>query len=322
MSPGISRTCLHVTAGRALGARQHDPAVRNPDYLAEKLLGPEERLLISEQASARALEQDDATAAQNIEAQMTALMMQVRTRFIEDRMAEEFKRGVFQLVILGAGFDTRAYRLTDMLRHARIFEVDQPSMQAYKKRRIREEGIAVPENLTWVPVDFRHERAGDVLATVGYDARRPTFFIWEGVTMYLTEAAVSDMLRWIALQAHGSVLIFDFVNRSSVELMQSASFDHLPEPARQAIARVRRLEEGEPWIFGMPDGQVKEFLAERGLHLRELLPIGGDESRRRYLTRTDGSFYLPLPADAPAQRGGGNLVYAIAEASVEPAAVR
>src|ERR1700692_3692908 len=145
----ISKTCLYVAAGRALGARDTDAAVRNPDYLAERLLGPAERALVADQACVQALDQDYAEASKNMEAMGSALMMQVRTRFIEERLGEAVERGATQLVILGAGFDTRAYRLTDLLRNARVFEVDQPSTQEYKKRRIQEVGIEVPSNLKW-----------------------------------------------------------------------------------------------------------------------------------------------------------------------------
>ena len=206
-----SRTCLYVAAGRALGAREPDESIRNPDYLAERLLGPEERAMVADQPVVQALELDFAEARQNIEAIGSAIMMIIRTRFIEERLEHAIRDGVSQVVILGAGFDTRAYRLVELLKAARVFEVDQPSTQEYKKRRIRETGIEVPPNLTYVAVDFRHDKLGDVLAAAGYDSSQRTFFIWEGVTMYLPEAAVEETLRWVAAQAPGSTIIFDFV---------------------------------------------------------------------------------------------------------------
>ena len=178
-----SRTCLYVAAGRALGARDPDPAVRNPDYLAERLLGPEECALVSDQACVHALDQDP--ALKNMEALSSAMMMRVRTRFIEERLAAAIEHGATQLMILGAGFDARAYRLTDLLRNLRVFEVDQPSTQEYKRRRIHETAIEVPANLTYVPVDFRRDKLKDALLAADYDSTQVTFFIWEGVTMYL-----------------------------------------------------------------------------------------------------------------------------------------
>jgi methyltransferase (TIGR00027 family) len=313
-----SKTCLYVAAGRALGARDPDPAVRNPDYLAEQLLGPEERALVSDQACVQALDQDYAEASKNMEALGSALMMQVRTRFIEDRLADAIQKGATQVVILGAGFDTRAYRLTDLLRTARVFEVDQPSTQEYKIRRVHEAGIEVPPNLTYVPVDFRRDKLDAVLKAAGYDSSEVTFFIWEGVTMYLPEAAIEETLRWIGAQASGSTIVFDFVYRAVIDFMANMQVDHLPEQARQAIARIRKLEAGEPWVFGIPNGAEAEFLGKFGLTVQELMPIGGEESRKRYLTRSDGSFYFPLPpgVQRPPVGAAANVSYCLAEARV------
>lgn len=312
---GPSKTCLYVAAGRALGAREPDPSIRNPDYLAERLLGPEERAMVAEQPVVQALEKDFAEARQNIEALSSAIMMIIRTRFIEERLEQAIRDGVPQVVILGAGFDTRAYRLTDLLKNARVFEVDQPSTQEYKKRRVREAGIEVPSNLTYVAVDFRHDKLGDVLSAAGYDSKQKTFFIWEGVTMYLPEAAVEETLRWVAAQAPGSTIIFDFVGAMLVKFMATADLSQFPEAAQKAFERIRKLTAGEPWIFGLPDTSEREFLGKLGLEVRELLPVGGPESMKRYLTRSDGTAYIEIPPpqqQRQAQRGG----YCLAEAVV------
>jgi len=298
-----------------LGAREPDIAIRNPDYLAERLLGPEERALVSDQAVVQALDKDFADLQKNPEAMGSVVMMIIRTRFIEERLEQAIRDGASQVVILGAGFDTRAYRLIELLQAARVFEVDQPSTQEYKKRRIREAGIEVPPNLTYVPVDFRHDKVGDVLAAAGYDSSRKTFFIWEGVTMYLPEAAVAETLRWVAAQAPGTSIIFDFVGARVIQFMANIPWDKLPEGARQAVEKLQRLEAGEPWIFGLPDYAEREFLGKLGLELRELLPIGGEDSMKRYLTRSDGTPYIPIPPaqqQAQSQRGG----YCLAEAVV------
>jgi methyltransferase (TIGR00027 family) len=313
-SNGPSKTCLYVAAGRALGAHEPDESIRNPDYLAERLLGPEERAMIADQPVVLALDQDFAIVRENPEAMGPMIMMIIRTRFIEERLEQAIRDGVAQVVILGAGFDTRAYRLTKLLKTARVFEVDQPSTQEYKKRRIRETGIEVPPNLTYVPVDFRHDKLGDVLAAAGYDSTQRTFFIWEGVTMYLPEAAVEETLRWVAGQAPGSTIVFDFVGAMIIKFMTSVDLSMLPEAARQAIARLRRLTAGEPWIFGIPEIGEREFINKLGLELREALPLGGAESLQRYLTRSDGTPYIPIPTPQQqyqGQRGGYGLAEAV-----------
>jgi methyltransferase (TIGR00027 family) len=297
-----------VAAGRALGAREPDESVRNPDYLAERLLGPEERAMVADQPVVQALEQDFADLHQNPEALGSVVMMIVRTRFIEERLEHAIHDGVSQVVILGAGFDTRAYRLSELLKAARVFEVDQPSTQDYKKRRVREAGIEVPPNLTYVAVDFRRDKLGEILKAAGYDSSQKTFFIWEGVTMYLPEEAVEETLRWVAAQAPASTIIFDFVGAMVIKFLASVDLTKLPEAARQAIGRLQKLTAGEPWIFGLPDAGEREFLAKLGLELREVLPISGEEAMKRFLTRSDGTPYMSLPPRPPG--------YCLAEAVV------
>lgn len=304
-----------MAAARALGAHEADESIRNPDYLAERLLGPEERALIANQPVVQALDQDFAEARKNMEAFSSAVMMIIRTRFIEERLEQAIRDGVTQLVILGAGFDTRPYRLTELLKNARVFEVDQPSTQEYKKRRVREAGIEVPSNLKYVGIDFRHDKLGDVLAAAGYDSSKKTSFIWEGVTMYLPEAAVEETLRWVSRQAPGSTVVFDFVGAVLIQFMATADLSKLPEAVRKAFERFRGLTSGEPWIFGLPDTKEREFLAKVGLELQAILPIGGEESMKRYLTRSDGTPYIPVPPtrqQSPVQRAG----YCLAEAVV------
>jgi methyltransferase (TIGR00027 family) len=196
-----------------------------------------------------------------------------------------------------------------------VFEVDQPSTQEYKQRRIKETGIEVPPNLAYVPVDFRRDKLAVVLAKAGYDSAHKTFFIWEGVTMYLPEEVVEATLRWVAAQAPGSTIIFDFLGANIVKFMATADLSTFPEAAQKAFERLRRLTAGEPWIFGLPDEGEREFLDKLGLDLRELLPVGGEESMKRYLTRSDGTPYVPIPTpqqQAQARRGG----YCLAEAVV------
>jgi methyltransferase (TIGR00027 family) len=165
-----------------------------------------------------------------------------------------------------------------------------------------------------VSIDFRHDKLGEVLAAAGYDSARETFFICEGVTMYLPEAAVEETLRWVAAQAPGSTIVFDFVGAMVIQFLANVPWDKLPEAAKQGVQRLQRLEAGEPWIFGLPIDE-REFLSKLGLELRELLPIGGADSMKRYLTRSDGTPYVAIPPaqqQAQSQRGG----YCLAEAFV------
>ena len=194
---GISKTSIYVAAGRAVGAREPDPSVRNPDFLAEQLLGDPAALGVDHPA-VRALSLAYDAAMQDPEVIGIVRAMMVRTRFIDGALERAIAAGATQVAILGAGFDSHAYRCRELLQGVRVFEVDRPATQALKRQRVNEVLGGSPENLTYVPIDFQHEDLRDVLARHGYDMTQRTFFILEGVTMYVREESVRSTLSFVA----------------------------------------------------------------------------------------------------------------------------
>jgi len=192
-------------------------------------------------------------------------------------------------VILGAGLDTHAYRCEALLAPVRVFEVDRPATQALKKQRVNEVLGGPPANLTYVAIDFQHEDLPAVLMRHGYDPAQRTFFILEGVTMYLPEDAVRRTLRFVAGHPPGSGVVFDFVYSAMVEMLARIDMANVPAAARPFVERFLNLIKDEPWVFGLPLGGEREFLGELGLDLREAFAVGGEESLKRYLTRADGT---------------------------------
>ena len=287
-SPGISKTSIYVAAGRAVGAREPDPSARNPDYLAEKFLGDPSKLDLDHPA-VRALSLCYDDAIKDVEVVSTVRMMTVRTRFIDEALERAIASGATQLVILGAGFDSHAYRCQELLAHVRVFEVDRPATQALKKQRVSDVLGGPPVNLTYVAVDFQHEDLPDVLTRHGYDPAQQTFFILEGVTMYLPEEAVRSTLRFVAAHPPGSGIVFDFVYRAMIDMIAAIDMANVPAAAKPFVERFLNLTRHEPWVFGLPVGGEREFLGELGLDLREAFTIGGEESLKRYLTKADGS---------------------------------
>ena len=287
-SQGISRTSIYVAAGRAMGAREPDPAARNPDYLAEKLLGDPSKLDVDHPA-VRALSLGYDEAMKDVEVVNIVRAMTVRTRFIDEALERAVAGGATQVVILGAGFDSHVYRCQELLADARVFEVDRPAMQALKKQRVSEVLGASPVNLTYVAIDFQHEDLAGALTPHGYNPAQQTFFILEGVTMYLPEEAVRGTLQFVAAHPPGSGIVFDFVYRAMVDMLSRIDMTNVPEAAKPFVARFLDLIRDEPWVFGLPVGGEREFLREFGLELREALTIGGEESLKRYLTRADGT---------------------------------
>ncbi len=137
------------------------------------------------------------------------IFIAVRTRFAEDALAEAVERGVRQLVVLGAGLDTYAYRGACRER-LRIFEVDHPATQAWKRQFLADAGIPLPSCLTFAPIDFERETLAEGLEAAGFNPAEQTFFTWLGVVPYLTEEAVWSTLTFIASLPNGAHVVFDY----------------------------------------------------------------------------------------------------------------
>jgi methyltransferase (TIGR00027 family) len=162
----------------------------------------------------------------------------LRSRYAEDALAAAVARGVRQYVVLGAGLDTSAFRIP----HAglRIFEVDHPATQAWKRERLIEGGIAVPASVRFVPVDFETQSLAQELRRAGLRADEPAYFSWLGVVVYLTRPAINGTLQYIASLAPGSEVVFDY----SVP----AHLLTLAQRSARAVRALRVMEMGEPWL--------------------------------------------------------------------------
>ncbi|MBX6362700.1 MAG: class I SAM-dependent methyltransferase [Gemmatimonadetes bacterium] len=198
-----------------------------------------------------------------------------RTTFY-DAALERHLPAVDQLVVLGAGLDTRAYRLPPETRaRVRCFEVDQPRTQAFKREMLAKAGIDT-SGVAYVPADLEEEDWFDKLVAAGFDPDRPSIFLWESVTMYLKREAVERTLRTIAATAAGSVVAFDYF---STELIESGSL--FMRYSRAVLAAT-----GEPWHFGIDNTppvreRVAEFLAACGLTLEEQRNFGPERDGKR-----------------------------------------
>jgi methyltransferase (TIGR00027 family) len=197
----------------------------------------------------------------------------VRTRFIDEALEAAIADGVDQVVVLGAGFDARAYRL-EAAKRARVFEVDEPATLERKRELIEKRLGSPPTHVSFVPVDFERDDLGEALRSAGLDPAARVMFIWEGVTPYLTPDAVDATLRIVRrLGATGSQIVFTYLDREAFE-------DGAKVPgARAAMDRARRA--GEPFLFGLDSAEVSDYLAERGFELAE--QVTSVELTARYL---------------------------------------
>jgi methyltransferase (TIGR00027 family) len=284
MSAIPSRTSIWAAAARAIGSRFEHP--RNPDHLADVLIGPAERALLEEHALARVLEHDTPENRRQGEVQSAAMTLIVRTKFVDECLLRALADGAQQVVIMGAGWDTRAWRFERELADAQLFEVDQADTQNWKRQRVEEAIGRTPTNHQYLTIDFRAETLDRVLSQGGYDRGRKTLFIWEGVTMYLPEPAVRSTLTWIAQQAPGSSVVFDYAHAELIAFIAQILSGFMPEneQARIGAERIKQISAwGEPWIFGLPGGDAAAFLHELGLTHRQSFGMGSQEAARRFL---------------------------------------
>src|SRR2546422_2287781 len=194
-----------------------------------------------------------------------------RTRLIDDAMSASPGGRIDQLVILGAGFDSRAYRLP-CLHGAIVFEVDHPDTQTTKRKVLERVLSVLPKHVRFVAIDFNQCDLESVMPAAGYREAARTFILWEGVTNYLTEAAVDTTLRWCARSSPGSLLLFTYVHRDV--LTRPGAFIGT-ERLFASLAKV-----GEKLTFGIEPCKLPEFLAKRGLFLES--DVGATEYRERY----------------------------------------
>lgn len=261
VAKGPSMTAVMAAVGRAIH-RDGPPPVVLDDWLAMTLAGP------GAEAMAHRLRHDLPGDALNAFARWTS----VRTRFTEDNIAEAVRDGIGQLVILGAGLDSFAYRQGALVDRLRVFEVDHPASQDWKRERLADAGIALPSNLVFAPVDFEVQTLHDGLAAAGFVFAAPAVFTWIGVTMYLTLPAVESTLRTVAGCAPGSQVIFTYDQPQS-------SLDARALALRDAV-RALATDLGEPFLSLFTPAEAEALAVRCGL--ATTAHFGAGDAARRY----------------------------------------
>jgi methyltransferase (TIGR00027 family) len=261
----FSRTAQRVAIRRAAHQLLDEPRVLD-DPLALRIIGSEaEEALRSNPKEGHAF------------SRAFRAFMAARSRYAEDELARAVAQGVRQYVVLGAGLDTFAYRSP----HAglRVFEVDHPATQDWKREQLRAAGIAIPAALTFVPVDFERETLVDGLGQSGFDLSTAAFFSWLGVTPYLTREACMTTLSFIAKMPAGSGVVFDFaVDRKLLNVGQ-----------RMALAALSRrvARYGEPFQLFFEPEKLQDELKSLGFRRTEFLQ-GKELNARYFKDREDG----------------------------------
>jgi methyltransferase (TIGR00027 family) len=203
----------------------------------------------------------------------------LRSRYAEDCLAESMGDGLRQYVLLGAGLDTFAYRQPEWAAALRIFEVDHPATQEWKRAKLTAAGVAIPSNVSVVGVDFERDSLSECLAGAGLDSAAPTFFSSLGVTQYLTAESFDASLKFVLSMPRASEIVFSFVTSgadlSPWERMFGAMF--------AAIAGAG----GEPWVTRYDPKQLAEKLATMGFS--KVIHLSNEAANDRYFRgRRDG----------------------------------
>jgi methyltransferase (TIGR00027 family) len=265
-----SRTALAAAAYRAAHQVLDEGSIFS-DPLAIRILGADADAAI-------------ARASEGAGAARMRVFIAVRTRFAEDALAAAFAAGVRQTVVLGAGLDTFAYRTT-LGPQLRVFEVDHPATQSWKRQLLEEAGIPLPDCLTFAPVDFEHETLAAGLEAAGFDSGQPAFFTWLGVVPYLTAEAIWSTLRFIAALPGGAQVVFDYADPPET-LSPEARAAH-----ERRAARVASI--GESFLTYFEPPELHAQLAAVGFRTVE------DLGPREIVAK-----YLPWRKDAAPSRGG------------------
>ena len=198
-----------------------------------------------------------------------------RARYIDDVLQATLDDGLDQLVILGAGYDSRAYRFEQLKRGVKVFEVDHPATQQEKMKKVKAILGELPSSVTYAGIDFNTQTLEARLPELGYDERLKTLFILEGLLMYLSSAAVEGLLAFIRQHSGpGSQVIFDYIHSALLE----GTVKH------GEVSRMRRvrLVSGEGLTFSIPEGKVKEYLESKGF--TNVVDIDGAGLHQRYFT--------------------------------------
>ncbi|HXE08980.1 MAG TPA: class I SAM-dependent methyltransferase [Acidobacteriaceae bacterium] len=263
-----SHTALRVAMRRAAHQLFDDPPLVFTDPFAVRILGPHAAEI--ERTPGR----NPAHKPRPFSVGLRAFLV-ARSRYAEELLAHAVANGATQYVILGAGLDTFALRNTNP--SLRVFEVDHPATQAWKRDLLRDANLATPTKLTFVPVDFERESLATQLSASGFDSTQPTFFSWLGVVPYLTLEAFRTTISFIGAQPANSGLVFDYAQpRSALPHREQLAFDSLASRVHLA---------GESFqLFFTPHQAAAELSAFYNLE-----DLGTPELNALYFaSRTDG----------------------------------
>jgi methyltransferase (TIGR00027 family) len=289
-----SGTAMWCVLMRALSAAETREGIKGGDYLAEIFLPDNQRALLKTPAQRE-------WAIKRQPSGMYAYLI-ARTFYFDHIVEKALQDKIPQIVILGTGYDSRSYRFQKLANATRFFELDTPPTLQHKKELLQRANIAIPKNVTFVPIDFNKDTFEEVFFKAGYDKNKKTLFLWEGVTMYLEPAAVDTTLRFIKANAPtGSTVCFDYEESwTGLDSADLAAVAEIGEFWRRNFPR----ETTESTIDG---GGMSAFLSSRGYTIIDHLQAKTGAIQSRYFKFRDALYVGSVPA-----------IFGLVQASVAP----
>jgi methyltransferase (TIGR00027 family) len=267
-----SNTAGYTCLSRACASRERDERFRGPDNLAEVFLPLGAKVVL-------AIPLFRWLFVRKIAPPGIYEYVLARTKLLDEVFLHALRNRFAQIVLLGAGFDTRALRFANENSGSKIFELDISTTQQPKVEILKRKQIELPKELVFVPIDFNKESMANVLGNASYVANKETLFIWEGVTMYLTSEAVDRTLDFVRSSAmEGSIVAFDYVYAS---VLRRENKLYGEKEIYETVSRA-----GEGWTFAVEDGAIEDFLTQRGFRL--MTHYSPSDLEKRYLTGEDG----------------------------------
>ena len=268
-----SNTAGYTCFSRACATREKDERFHGPDYMAEIFLPAFAKIILNVPVLRKAFMSK--IAPSGIYEYVLA-----RTKLLDEIFLDGLANRVYQIVLLGAGMDTRALRFASKNQGTKIIELDIEKTQHPKIEILNRKQVVLPNELVFASIDFNRQSLSDVLMDAGYQKDQQSLFLWEGVAMYLNSDAVDGTLTFIRESSQkGSRVVFDYIFASV--LRQENKFygeQEIFDTVSQA---------GEGWTFGIEEGEIAEYLTERGFRIvSHYTPA---ELEERYFWADDGS---------------------------------
>jgi methyltransferase (TIGR00027 family) len=272
-----SETALFAALRRTIANKEFNNSKFGPDYLAERFLPPHFRFFLKFQR-----------IRENTKDRLNGFLpglneyMIARTVYFDQHFMNALNSRINQIVLLGAGYDSRAYRFANLNHGTRIFELDSIPTQENKRRCIRKARIEIPKHVTFVPIDFNRESLRDVLERSGYKSNQKTLFIWEGVSYYLQVDSVDSTLEFVSHASHHeSAIAFDYTVTISEENINDFY------GVKEFNQTMKEYHADEELMFSIEEGEIDSFLHQRGLKMVDHLD--NEEIERAFLVDEDGS---------------------------------